>query len=43
MQAGLERIAKKAREDRELCFTSLTHHITLELLWDSLNAIDVVQ
>ena len=39
MQAGLERIAKKARDDRELCFTSLAHHITLKLLWDSLNAI----
>lgn len=39
MQAGLERIAEKARRDRELCFTSLAHHITLSLLWDSLNAI----
>ena len=39
MQAGLERIAEKARSDRELCFTSLAHHITLPLLWDSLNAI----
>ena len=39
MQAGLERIADKARSDRELCFTSLAHHITLPLLWDSLNAI----
>ena len=39
MQAGLERIAIKARSDRELCFTSLAHHVTLELLWDSLKAI----
>lgn len=39
MQAGLERIAEKARCDRKLCFTSLAHHLTLPLLWDSLNAI----
>ena len=39
MPAGLERIAEKARSNRELCFTSLAHHITLPLLWESLNAI----
>jgi len=39
MSTGLERIAEKARSDRKLCFTSLAHHITLPLLWDSLNAI----
>jgi group II intron reverse transcriptase/maturase len=36
MTTGLERIAAKAREDRKLKFTSLAHHVTEELLWESL-------
>ena len=35
MTTGLERIAAKAREDRTLKFTSLAHHVTEELLWES--------
>lgn len=35
MKTGLERIAAKARDERKLKFTSLAHHITEELLWDS--------
>jgi hypothetical protein len=35
MTTGLERIAAKAREDRKLKITSLAHHVTEELLWDS--------
>ena len=35
MTTGLERIAAKAREDRKLKFTSLTHHVTEELVWES--------
>lgn len=35
MTTGLERIAAKAREERKLKFTSLAHHITEELLWES--------
>src|SRR5882762_583325 len=39
MTTGLERIAAKAREDRKLKFTSLAHHVTEELLWESVNHI----
>jgi group II intron reverse transcriptase/maturase len=39
MTTGLERIAAKARDDRKLKFTSLAHHITEELLWESVNHI----
>ncbi|MDB6106443.1 MAG: polymerase [Gammaproteobacteria bacterium] len=35
MTTGLERIAAKAREDRKLKFTSLAHHVTEELVWES--------
>lgn len=35
MTTGLERIAAKAREDRKLKFTSLMHHVTQELIWES--------
>ena len=35
MSTGLERIAAKAREETKLCFTSLAHHITPELIWES--------
>ena len=36
MTTGLERITAKARQERKLQFTSLAHHITSELVWDSL-------
>lgn len=36
METGLERIAAKARSETKLRFTSLAHHLTTELLWDSL-------
>lgn len=39
MQTGLERIAAKARSDKRQRFTSLAHHITPSLLWESLNEI----
>lgn len=39
MHVGLERIVEKARSDGKLCFTSLAHHLTPELLWESLNTI----
>jgi RNA-directed DNA polymerase len=35
MTTGLERLAAKARKDRKLKFTSLAHHVTEELLWES--------
>ncbi|MFA1820866.1 hypothetical protein ACDX78_11895 [Virgibacillus oceani] len=37
MKTGLERIAVKAQQDSNLQFTSLAHHITKELIWDSLH------
>jgi hypothetical protein len=39
MTTGLERIAAKARDDRKLKFTSLAHHVTEELVWESVNHI----
>ncbi len=39
MQTGLKRIADKARSDTNLKFTSLAHHITDMLVWDSLKHI----
>jgi len=36
METGLERIAEKARKETKLVFTSLAHHITRELIWESL-------
>jgi RNA-directed DNA polymerase len=36
MATGLERIAAKAREETKLRFTSLAHHLTPELIWESL-------
>jgi len=41
METGLERIATKARQDARCCFTSLMHHLTPELLTDSLRKIAV--
>jgi RNA-directed DNA polymerase len=39
MTTAFERIATKARSDKTLKFTSLCHHITPELIWESLNEI----
>ena len=39
MATGLEGIAAKARRETKLKFTSLCHHITRELIWESLNNI----
>lgn len=36
MTTGLERIAAKARCEPKLCFTSLAHHISKELVWNNL-------
>ena len=36
MQTGLERIAEKARKETKLLFTSVAHHLTKELIWESL-------
>ena len=36
MTTGLERIADKARGEPKLHFTSLTHHITKERIWENL-------
>ena len=39
MTTGLERIAAKARQETSLRFTSLTHHITKERLWECVQRI----
>ncbi len=39
MGTGLEGIAAKARRETKLKFTSLCHHVTRELIWESLNKI----
>jgi len=39
MGTGLEGIAAKARRETKLKFTSLCHHVTRELIWESLNNI----
>jgi group II intron reverse transcriptase/maturase len=41
MRTELERIAAKARRETKLKFTSLCHHITKELVWDSLNGMSM--
>jgi group II intron reverse transcriptase/maturase len=41
MPTGLERIAEKSRSEPNLQFTSLAHHVTGELIWESLNHIPV--
>ena len=40
MTTKLEEIAKKAQQEKKVRFTSLTHHITKELIWESLCHID---
>ena len=37
METKLEGIAAKARREANLVFTSLTHHVNREMIWDSLN------
>jgi len=39
MKTKLEEIAAKALKERSLVFTSITHHITKELIYESLNHI----
>lgn len=39
MATGLKEIAAKARREPKLVFTTLAHHITQELLWESLGHI----
>ena len=39
MTTGLEGVAAKARKDTKLVFTSLAHHITKDLIWESLKQI----
>lgn len=39
MKTKLDEIAAKARKETKLVFTSLAHHITKELVWNSLNNI----
>lgn len=39
METGMERIAARARKDENLQFTSLAHHITKDLVWNSLKHI----
>jgi RNA-directed DNA polymerase len=36
METRLEGIAAKARQETDLKFTSLCHHVTRELIWESL-------
>jgi RNA-directed DNA polymerase len=40
MGTGLERIAAKARKEQTLQFTTIAHHVTKELIWQSLNHMD---
>ena len=39
METKLEEIAAKARKENKLKFTSLCHHVTRELVWESLKRI----
>ena len=39
MKTKLEEIAAKALKETDLVFTSLTHHLTKEMIWDSLTHI----
>ncbi len=40
MKTKLEEIAKKAQQEPNARFTSLAHHITRDLIWESLCHID---
>jgi retron-type reverse transcriptase len=39
MTTGLEGVAAKALEDKNLVFTSIAHHITEEMIWENLKHI----
>ena len=39
MPTGLKGVAAKARENKNLVFTSLAHHITKEMIWENLKHI----
>jgi group II intron reverse transcriptase/maturase len=39
MSTSIDRIATKARKDKQFCFTSLAHHITQPLLAESLSQV----
>jgi group II intron reverse transcriptase/maturase len=41
MTTKLEGIAKKAQQEQKFRFTSLAHHITKDLVWESLGHIDL--
>jgi group II intron reverse transcriptase/maturase len=41
MTTKLEEIAKKAQQERKFRFTSLAHHITKDLVWESLCHMDL--
>jgi len=39
MTTGLEGVAAKARENKNLVFTTIAHHITKEMIWENLKHI----
>ncbi|MFZ2538495.1 MAG: hypothetical protein WAX04_06295, partial [Oscillospiraceae bacterium] len=39
MSTGVEKVAAKAREDKNFVFTSLAHHIGSQRLWESLKKV----
>lgn len=39
MATELERVVAKARQEKSLCFTSLTHHVSQEAIWKGLCSI----
>lgn len=39
MKTGIDKVAAKALQDRNFCFTSLAHHLTPSLCWESLCTI----
>ena len=36
---GLERVGRTAKEDKQVRFTALLHHLTVELLWESFRGL----
>jgi group II intron reverse transcriptase/maturase len=36
MKTNIERVAVKAQQEKELCFTSLAHHLTSDTIWNGL-------
>jgi hypothetical protein len=37
---SIDRVCEAARKDKSIRFTALIHHITLDLLWASFNALN---